>query len=88
MHWVQSAEYKNEYELQIEFEDGSIRLVNLVRYLDKGVFVPLKDLNNFKKFQVNHDTDTIEWYNGADLSPDFLYEIGIPLVQTPNAACL
>ena len=32
MHWVQSAEYKNGYEIQIEFEDGSIRLVNLKRY--------------------------------------------------------
>jgi hypothetical protein len=88
MHWVQNAEYKKEYELLIEFEDGSIRLVNLERYLDKGIFVPLKDVDNFKKFQVNHDTDTIEWYNGADLSPEFLYEIGKPVAQTPNVACL
>ena len=29
MHWVQNAEYKKEYEIQIEFEDGSIRSVNL-----------------------------------------------------------
>ena len=88
MHWVQNAEYKNEYEIQIEFEDGSIRLVNLEGYLDKGIFIPLKDLNNFKKFQVNHDTDTIEWYNGADLSPDFLYEIGKPQIQASHAASL
>ena len=62
MHWVQNAEYKKEYEIQIEFEDCSIRSVNLEGYLDKGIFIPLKDLNNFKKFQVNHDTDTIESY--------------------------
>jgi hypothetical protein len=25
---------------------------------------------------VNEATDTIEWENGADMSPDFLYRIG------------
>jgi hypothetical protein len=77
MHWVKDAEYKKGYRLLVQFEDGSLKEVDLEKYLDEGIFLQLKPLETFKKFYVNHDTDTIEWDNGADLSPDFLYEIGI-----------
>jgi len=43
--------------------------------LDGEIFAPLKNIEYFKKVQVNRDIDTIMWENGADLSPDFLYEI-------------
>jgi len=76
MHWVQSAEYKEGYKIVVEFEDGSRKEVDLEHHLDQGVFQALKQIDKFKGFRVNHDTDTIEWENGADLSPDFLYAIG------------
>jgi len=48
--------------------------VNLEGYLEKPVFSPLRDKDYFKKFKLN--PFTIEWENGADFSPEFLYEIG------------
>jgi hypothetical protein len=36
----------------------------------------LKDVDYFKTVRVNPDIDTIVWENGADFSPDFLYESG------------
>jgi hypothetical protein len=86
MHWVKKATYQNEYRIAIQFEDGVTKMVDLKDYLDKGIFIPLQNLNRFKKFKVNYDTDTIEWENGADLSPDFLYETGKVIEQNSNIA--
>jgi hypothetical protein len=63
------------------FEDGTSRQVDLKPHLDGEVFAPLKDINNFRTVHVNRDLDTIVWSNGADMSPDFLYEIGVPIAE-------
>lgn len=86
MHWVKRATYQYEYKIANQFEDGTTKLVDLKDYLDKGIFIPLQELNSFKKFIVNNDTDTIEWENGADLSPEFLYEIGKTIEKDSKVA--
>jgi hypothetical protein len=52
-------------------------LVDLEPYLDGKIFEPLKVIDYFKTVHVNPDINTIVWDNDADLSPDFLYEIGV-----------
>ncbi|MEW6234016.1 MAG: DUF2442 domain-containing protein [Candidatus Omnitrophota bacterium] len=79
MHFVKNAAYTSEYKLLLSFEDGSVKLVDLEPHLDGEIFEPLKDMNYFKTAWVNPDIDTIMWDNGADMSPDFLYEIGKPV---------
>jgi len=86
MHWVKNAEYKKDYEISLEFENGNVKIVNLENHLNSGILKDLKNKANFCKFKLNHDTDTIEWENGADFSPDFLYEIGITLAHSSSAA--
>ena len=86
MHWVKSAEYKSGYEIIIGFENNEVKVVNLEGLITKGIFSDLKDIDKFKKFKVNHDTDTIEWENGADLSPDFLYEAGKSIKKSLKVA--
>jgi hypothetical protein len=89
MHYVVDASYIDGYQLKIQFENGEVRVVDLSDHLDGPVFEPLKELSYFKQFQVNHDIDTVVWPNGADFSPDFLYEIGVPLGvagQVPSGA--
>jgi hypothetical protein len=76
MRWVTEATYLGGYRLKIRFDNGEIKVVDLQPHLDGPIFEPLKDLNFFKSFCVNHDIDTIVWPNDADFSPDFLYEIG------------
>jgi hypothetical protein len=75
MHFVKNVKYLSEYKLELTFEDGSVRLVDLAPHLDGEIFAPLKNIEYFKTVQVSRDIDTIMWKNGADLSPDFLYEI-------------
>ncbi len=78
MHFVKTVQYVSDFKLLLSFEDHSTKLVDLANYLDGEIFEPLKDLTYFKTVRVHPELDTIVWDNGADISPDFLYEIGVP----------
>jgi len=82
MHFVKGAAYVSDYKLLLTFEDGIVKLVDLKPHLDGEIFEPLRDVNYFKTVRVNPDIDTIVWENGADISPDFLYEIGVSVAET------
>jgi len=86
MHFVRSADYIDGHKVRLVFEDGSMRVADLAPYLECDIFEPLKDVEYFKTLRVNPDLDTIVWDNGADLSPDFLYEIGVPVAESTSAA--
>jgi len=86
MHWVIDASYAGEYRLRVRLEDGQERIVDLSSHLDGPVFEPLKDLSYFQRFSVNREIDTIVWPNDADFSPDFLYEIGCAVGESPQSA--
>ncbi|MFB0525811.1 MAG: DUF2442 domain-containing protein [Phycisphaerae bacterium] len=73
---MRDVSYASKYNLLLTFEDGVVKLVDLEPYLDGEIFEPLKDIDYFKTVRVNPDIDTIVWDNDADISPDFLYEIG------------
>ena len=62
--------------LRVEFSDGVAKEVDLSGELYGEVFEPLKDSEFFKQVAVNEETNTIQWPNGADFAPEFLYEIG------------
>ena len=55
--------------------------VDLERHLDGEIFEPLKDIRLFRTARLEPDLDTVVWDNGADMSPDFLYEIGTPVQE-------
>jgi len=76
----------SEYKLLLTLGDGNLRQVDLAPHLDVEMFEPLKDIGNFKSVHLNSDLDTIVWKNGADMSPDFLYEIGVPVAESGSAA--
>ena len=75
-----------DYTLRLEFNDGAIKDVDLQDELWGEVFEPLKDVELFKRVAVNSDTSTIEWPNGADFAPEFLYEVGREVARARRAA--
>ena len=70
--WITNATYLKNYEIKLEFNDGTSGIVDLKNDLNKPIFEPLKDIHFFKSFRLG--SWTIEWENGADFSPEFLYK--------------
>jgi hypothetical protein len=77
--------YLRDYKLRLEFNNGAVKDVDLTNELYGEVFEPLKDVELFRRVAVNPETNTIEWLNGADFAPEFLYEIGQE-VKAPSKA--
>lgn len=70
---VVRAEYLGDYKIKLWFNNDVVKTVDLENNLNGNIFKPLKDKNNFKKFSVKYNT--IEWYNGADFAPEYLFEL-------------
>jgi len=83
---VMNATYLKEYQLRLTFDNGIIKDVDLEAELYGEVFEPLKDIEFFKQVEVNPETNTIEWPNGADFAPEFLYELGEEVGQEVTPA--
>jgi len=71
--WLIEADYTNGFELYVKFNDGTKGLVDLAGRLKGPIFAPLADPAYFKKFKLNQWT--IYWDNGADIAPEFLYNL-------------
>lgn len=62
------------YVLEVTFGDGTRRQVNVEPLLYGEMFEPLRDPALFGQASVDPELGTVVWPNGADLSPEFLYE--------------
>jgi len=71
---VIKAEYIDGYRLLLQFNNGEKRIVDLSNSLKGTVYIPLQDISYFKNFSIKFNT--VEWENGADFAPEYLYEIG------------
>lgn len=86
MHYITAVDYSGGFRLRLEFGDGSRRIVDLEDHLEGEVFIPLRDEAVFATAQLCSDIDTVVWSNGADMSPDFLYDISVPDPQMKRVA--
>ena len=68
-----------DFALDVEFETGERRLIDLTPYLHRGVFVRLQDSSVFRSARVV--AGSVEWPGGIDLSYDTLYLEGWPFTE-------
>lgn len=61
------------YTVELVFDDLKKGVVDLRRYLDRGIFKELLDKRKFRRMKVDAELGTICWPNGADIAPDTLY---------------
>ena len=72
---VVSVKYLDNYQLKLTFNNGIEGIVDLEPELYGEIFEPLKDKSLFQKVFLT--SRTIEWPNGADFAPEFLFEIAL-----------
>lgn len=77
MHHVKKAKYLEDYKILLTFENKCKKVVDFDQALDRfegEIFRPLKNIEFFRNFKV--ELYTVAWPNGADVSPDYLYDVG------------
>ena len=62
----------NKYNIEITFDNGEIKILDITPYFKFKIFQELKEKDNFEKVKVSGLS--IEWENEADICPDELYE--------------
>ena len=73
---------RDNFLLELWFNTGEHRLFDMAPYLDRGVFIKLKDPEKFKQAYVAFDT--VCWPDNLDIAPETLYDKSISL--SPKAA--
>lgn len=65
----------SRYIVELTFETGEVRVLDLEPLLGGPVFEPLKqDYELFKQVRADAEAGTIVWPNGADISPRTLHQ--------------
>jgi hypothetical protein len=72
---ITNVKVVDAHSLQLTFDDGVQKRVNLRPELYGPIFEPLRDPSYFAKVYVDSDSRTVTWPNGADFAPDFLYQL-------------
>lgn len=71
---VTRARVLARYIVELEFETGETKVIDLEPFLDGPVFEPLlADYALFASLRVDPAAGTVVWPNGADISPRTLY---------------
>jgi hypothetical protein len=63
---------KDDYQLEIAFDNGEIGIYDCTSLLDFGVFEELRDVGYFRSARA--EGGTVVWPHGQDVCPDTLYE--------------
>ena len=72
---ILDVEVIKDFILRLEFDDGSVKIVDIKPLLTGPVFKPLKDPAFFAKVTIDPIAQTVVWPNGADFAPEALYEL-------------
>ena len=63
---------EKDYQIVVEFDNDERGVLDMKPYLNFGVFKKLADPAVFNAVKVSFDT--VEWPDGVDLDPEFVYE--------------
>ena len=74
---VINVQAKPDYTLLLEFENKEIRTFDTTPFLDKGIFIELRDPNYFSQAKVVFGA--VEWPHEQDFSKDTLYLMSKPV---------
>ncbi|MDZ4202034.1 MAG: DUF2442 domain-containing protein [Gallionella sp.] len=68
---------RDDFSLELLFDNGDHRLFDARPYLNRGVFVRLQDIALFKQAYVA--LDTVCWPGDLDIAPETLYDRSVSI---------
>lgn len=68
---------RDDFTLELWFDTGGHRLFDARPYLDRGVFMQLRDIETFKQAHVAFDT--VCWPGDLDIAPETLFDRSVPV---------
>lgn len=71
---LESATHLGGYCLRLIFSDGTKGELDLEDQLWGEIFEPIRDPDEFRRFEVHPELNTLIWPNGADFAPEYLYK--------------
>ena len=71
---VRSVRVVRPYVLDLTFDDGSERRIDLEAVLQGELYGPLRDPALFGQVAIDPEVETITWPNGADFDPAVLHD--------------
>jgi hypothetical protein len=80
---IVNATVCDSYSLDLKFNDGTSKRVNVLPLLDGPIFEPLHDPRYFAQAALDRVVGTVVWPNGADFAPESLYELAPEPVEQP-----
>ena len=78
---VTAVRHVRDRVLEVSFNDGSRKQVDLTPHIWGPAFEVLHDDAYFKSVRVDPESGTVAWPNGADFAPEFLHRIGVDIEQ-------
>ncbi len=70
---VRDVEIVAPYTLSVSFDDDTRQITNFEPVLRGELYGPLRDLDLFRRVQINREAHTLVWPNGADFDPSILH---------------
>jgi hypothetical protein len=72
---VIEAKVCGPHSLELTFDDGTHKRVNVLPLLDGPIFEPLREPSYFARMVLDPVAGTVVWPNEADFAPEALYEL-------------
>ncbi|MBS1250712.1 MAG: hypothetical protein MAG431_02307 [Chloroflexi bacterium] len=63
------------HSLELTFDDGTYKRVNVLPLLEGPIFEPLREPYYFARMVLDPIAGTVVWPNEADFAPEALYEL-------------
>jgi Protein of unknown function (DUF2442) len=71
---IRAVEPLKDFQVRVEFTDGTTKEIDLQRYLHGPIFEPIRTDPQIRSVKVDPRMGTLIWDNGADIDPDVLYQ--------------
>ncbi len=63
---------REDYRLEITFDDGKKVTVDVKPLMTRRIFQNLRDYDRFRQVEVDHKFGGVQWPNGADICIDWI----------------